>query len=183
MIFAVVDVLSFDNPISASSVIGVGMLPLVVSLGFAEANVYGFRSECSTALAASYTRQEFGPAARRVMRRRLGAYAATLVVLTGIVVVPSMLLVGSDPITLMRHLAYAELGVALLGAMLLVSCGMAKEATILLGIGLVVDVLIRVPLTSSLEVLTAGHVVVFAALIVLVWWVAFRDLASPLRHR
>jgi hypothetical protein len=84
---------------------------------------------------------------------------------------------------MLRHVAYGELGVALLGAMMLVSCGLARKAAALLGIGLVVDVLVRIPASGSLEELTTAHVVVFAGLIVVVWWAAFRDLVSPLRHR
>jgi hypothetical protein len=183
MTFAVVDVLQFGNVIDGENLIGVGMLPLVVSLGFAEANVYGFRSECSTAMARSYSRQQFKPEARHILARRLLAYAATLVALTVIVLLPRYLAVGIDSITMLRHVAYGELGIALLGAMMLVSCGLARKATSLLGLGLVVDVLVRLPASGTLEELTTAHVVVFAGLIVVVWWTAFRDLVSPLRHR
>ena len=183
MTFAVVDVLQFGNVIDGENLIGVGMLPLVVSLGFAEANVFGFRSECSSAMARYYSRQQFKPAARKILARRMLAYAATLVVLTVIVLAPRFLTVGVDSITMLRHVAYGELGVALLGAMMLVSCGLARKAAALLGIGLVADVLVRIPASGSLEELTTAHVVVFAGLIVVVWWAAFRDLVSPLRHR
>jgi hypothetical protein len=183
MTFAVVDVLEFGSVPNGMSLIGVGMLPLVVSLGFAEAGVYGFRSECVTAMAVCYSREEFAAEARRVLRRHALAYAAILLALTALVVAPMLVRSGPEPITLLRHLAYGELGVSLLGAMMLASCGLVRTATALLSIGLAVDVLVRVPASSVLLTLTVAHVVVFAGLIVAVWWVAFRDLASPLRHR
>jgi hypothetical protein len=178
-----VDVAQYGSVPIGMSLIGVGMLPLVVSLGFAEADVYGFRSECATAMALCFSHEEFATAARRVLRRRVLAYSTTLFLLTVLVVTPLLLSTGPEPITLLRHLAYGELGVALLGAMLLTSCGLVRAATSLLSAGLAVDVLVRVPASGSLLTLTVAHAAVFAGLIVAVWWIASRDLASPLRHR
>jgi hypothetical protein len=183
MTFAVVDVVQFGSVPNGMSLIGVGMLPLVVSLGFAEADVYGFRSECATAMALCFSKEEFSTAARRVLRHRAFAYSTTLLVLTLLVVIPMLVRTGPEPITLLRHLAYGELGVALLGAMLLTSCGLVRPATALLSAGLAVDALVRVPASVSVLTLTMAHTAVFAGLIVAVWWIAFRDLASPLRHR
>jgi hypothetical protein len=183
MTFAVVDVLQFGNVVNGETLIGVGMLPLVLSLGFAEASVFGFRSECSTAMVHSYSRAEFQVAAKRVLTRRALAYTLTLTALTLLVLAPLMYLSNVSQVTAQRHLAYGELGVALLGAMMLVSCGLARRAAFLLGLGLICELVARRFASASLEQLTAAHVLVFAALIVVVWLAAFRDLVSPLRHR
>jgi hypothetical protein len=183
MTYAIVDVLQFATVIGTESLIDVGMLPLILSLGFAEASVYGFRSESAAALASSFTQREFAPAARRILAHRLLAYTAALVVLTLVVLVPRSLWIATDSLTVMRHVVYAVLGVALLGAMMLVSCGLAPRATVILGVGLLVDMTARTLVSGGVMQMTLAHLVVFLGLSLVVWIVAFRELAFPLRHR
>ena len=183
MSYAVIDVISFHDSLSATGFVGVGMLPLIVSLGFAEASVYGFRSETSGALASSFAHSDFAPQARVILVRRRRAYTATLVVLTLAVLVPLALWGRLEPLTVLRHVGYAELGVTLLGAMMLVSCGLVARASALLAVGLVVDAVARLVGWATPIELTIAHVVVFAGLVVLVWSAALDLLTSPRRHR
>jgi hypothetical protein len=87
-----------------------------------------------------------------------------------------------DSVSVLRHVAYAELGIGLLGATVLVSCQLVGRAVVVLSIALVAD-LVPQAVGTGLVALSWLHVLTFAALGVLVWWVAAAQLTSPFRHR
>ena len=182
LMFAVLDIMSSAGQHNVSSIVGIGMLPLAASLGFAEMQLYAFRSDCTALLHRVQGLGTFAKGVRRSLASRGLRYALALSTLTAVVLVPASLAHQVDNVSLLRHLDYAELGIALLGAMVLVSCQLTGRAVLLLAAGLACDLLSR-GLRVNVVTLSIVHLVAFAALALAVWATAALTLGSPFRHR
>jgi hypothetical protein len=183
LMYAVIDALAHQNPVPTNTLIGIGMLPLVASLGISEWHLHSFRSDTEQILRVTH---DFGAFARRVRLALFGRildYALVLATFTVVVLAPQMARGDLDPVLGLRHLGYGLLGVALFQATLLVSCGLIERVLALVASALLVDLLVRQLVASSLVALTIAHALVFAALMIGLWSSAYRRLGSPLQFR
>lgn len=181
--YAVLDPLFLDVPVSANSVLGIGMLPVVLALGVTEWHLHGFRSDAEVILERTYDIRSFAQRTRRSLLRRASAYAAALIVLTAAVLGPLQVGGSVESVLIWRHVGYGVIGLALFFATVLVSCGLVARALPLMGLALLVDVTVRSVAGLPLLALTLAHVAVYAALLSGLAATTMVSLASPLRLR
>jgi hypothetical protein len=182
LMFAILDIMTSGGHHTVSSFVGIGMLPLAASLGFAEMQLYAFRSDCTTLLHRVHELSAFAKGVRRSLAARGLRYGLALGTLTAVVLVPASLAHQVDSVAMLRHLDYAILGIALLGAMVLASCQLTGRAVLLLAAALGGDLASR-GLPMNVVTLSLVHLVAFTVLAVAAWATAAVTLGSPFRHR
>jgi hypothetical protein len=183
LMYAVLDALIYENPVSSNTLIGIGMLPLVMSLGITEWNLHGFRSDTEKILHATHDFHRFATKVRWCVLRRTAVYGSVLVALTAAILLPLGHEGSLSSVLGLRHLGYDLLGLALFLATVLVSCGLIESTLMLLTVTLVVDSSLRLVVPDRIVEVTILHCVVFASLTVMLGVTAYRQLSSPLRFR
>jgi len=180
--FAVIDVVAGVAGVSGSQV-GVGMLPLVLSLGIADWQLHAFRSRTRQALAATSSLARFAHAVRAELVRAHAAYAAALLLLSAAVLGVLRAAGRVDPATVVTTTTYALLGLALFASTILVSCGSIHAATACGIVALVADTAARRHFAAAPASLAASHLAVFGSLLAALLTLAGRRLGAVARHR
>ena len=185
LMYAVVDSLIYksDKPVSSNTLIGIGMLPLVMSLGITEWNLHGFRSDTEKILHSTHEFRRFATKVRWCLLRRVVAYGTVLIALTMLILVPLGAAGSLHTVLGLRHVAYDTLGLALFLSTVLVSCGLIERTLMMLFATLLVDTSLRVMVPDQLIQVTVLHCAVFAGLTLVLGVTAYRELSSPLRFR
>jgi hypothetical protein len=182
LMYAVLDALAHPNPAPMPTLLGIGMLPLVASLGISEWQLHAFRSDSEEILHSTYRLDAFAQQVRRSLLRRIFTYALVLVALSVAVLGAMMMRHDLGSVLGLRYLGYGLLGVALFEATMLVSCGLIAQALVFLGVALAVDTAVR-QLFAAPVPLTVAHALVFATLTITLWICAYRRLGSPYQFR
>jgi hypothetical protein len=183
LMYAVLDALWSPTSGPSSAVVGVVMLPLVVTLGISEWQLHLFRSDSEL---IQHRTHDFGAFARQVrfsLFLRVTAYTLVLAVVTTVVLTPVWLEGMVDATMVWRLVGYAVLGVGLFVASILLSCGLVGRTVIAVAATMLVQAGLLLWLHGSAVALPAAQAVVFAVLFLALWSTAARALGSPLRFR
>jgi hypothetical protein len=183
LMYAVVDAVTHDEVVPTNTLVGIGMLPLVISLGITEWTLHGFRSDAEEVLYRSYDIPTFARRVRRALFRRLATYTAFLVVITVLVLSAFGATHPLSAVLVLRNVGYDLLGMSLFLSTVLVSCGLIWHALAVMSATLVADWAVRLTQGSHLGVLTVSHCLVFSGLLLVLALVSRVMLVSPLRFR
>jgi hypothetical protein len=183
LMYAVLDALTFPNVFTSNAIMGIGMVPLVATLGVTEWNLHAFRSDTEAVLHRTYEFHAFARAVRWSLLSRFASYALVLISVTAAILRAFAIWAPPSPVLFWRHVGYDVLGLCLFLATILVSCGLLEKVLQLLVAALVADLALRVAGPDQLPQLTIAHCVVFTGLLLALAATAYRQLASPLRYR
>jgi hypothetical protein len=183
LMYAVLDALLSRDYDSSSALVGVGMLPLVVTLGISEWQLHMFRSDSELIQHRTHDFQAFARQVRLSLFLRVAAYGLVLVVVTTAVLMPVWADGTADATMVWRLVGYAVLGMALFVSSILLSCGLVGRTVAAVAATVLVQAGLLVTLHASIELLTVAQATVFAMLFLTLWTMAVGALGSPLRFR
>ncbi len=184
LMYGVLAVLWRGGPAAnGATLVGVGMLPLVVTMGISEWQLHAFRSDSERIQHATYDFAEFARRVRRALARRVGTYATVLGLGAGGVVAAAWAGPGVGATLAWQVVGYAVLGLALFVAGVQLSCGLVTQTVAVVGAAAVLEAVVLAGWHGSLVGLTIAQVAVLAALLLVLCSSAVRALGSPLRFR
>ncbi len=183
LMFAVLDVLWRGGGGDGAVLVGVGMLPLVLTMGVSEWQLHAFRSDSERIQHATHDFADFARRVRQALARRFVTYAAAVSAGAAAVVAAAVAGPGVDATVAWQVIGYSVLGLALFVAGVQLSCGIVRPTVALVGAAAAVEAGLLAGWQGSLIGLTLAQVVVLGGLLLALSATAVRSLGSPLRFR
>jgi hypothetical protein len=185
LMYAVLDALWSHEGVSGGShaLVGVGMLPLVLTLGVAEWQLHLFRSDSDIIQRRTHDFRAFAREVRLSFVLRVVAYALVLGLATAAVALPVWMDGSADRTVVARLAGYVVLGVALFVASILLSCGILARTVLAVGAALAAQLTLLAVLRDPVLTVTLAQTGVFAALLAVLSVMAWRAFRSPLWFR
>lgn len=182
LMFAILDAM-WSGAGSSHTLVGVEMLPLVITLGVAEWQLHLFRSDSEVIQHCTHDFRSFARAVRLALLRRVSTYAVVVATASAAVFAIVRAEGSVDATVAWRLGGYGVLGVALFVASVLLSCGIVTRTVVCLGTTLLAQLGLLVLLHRSVLPLTVAQAGVFAVLLLVLGTGATRTLRSPLWFR